>query len=243
MNLRRGFALFFLVAATMAAQAHDARPNYVQITETDLNTFSVMWKVPASMPGGALPYPTLPEGCMADRQPAWQLTGAEYLGQQVFRCDAGLSGRLVGIEFPTINPSLSTLYKISLANGEEHLRILKPSETEWTVPDEENRFAVATEYRSPVVRGLSRVYRRHLAPPANYDYGIHRGAFDHACVVGTRCRSHPDAAGRSRNCVKRRVHGLGNSEGGRGFTDASLSDCRIDIIWFASRFWFRGCAS
>jgi hydrogenase/urease accessory protein HupE len=72
--------------------------------------------------------------------------GAEYLGQQVFRCNAGLSGRTVGIEFPTINPSLSTLYKISLANGEEHLRILKPSETEWTVPDEENRFAVATEY-------------------------------------------------------------------------------------------------
>ena len=133
-----------LAAATV--QAHDARPNYVQITETELNTFSVMWKVPASMPGGALPYPTLPEGCVADRQPAWQLTGAEYLGQQAFRCDAGLSGRIVGIEFPTINPSLSTLYKISLANGEDHLRILKPSETEWTVPDEENRFAVATEY-------------------------------------------------------------------------------------------------
>ncbi len=128
------------------AQAHDARPNYVQITETEPNTFNVMWKVPASMPGGALPYPTLPEGCLADRQPTWQLTGEEYIGQQVFRCDTGLSGRLVGIEFPTINPSLSTLYKISLANGEEHLRILKPSESEWTVPDEENRFAVATEY-------------------------------------------------------------------------------------------------
>ncbi len=145
MNLRPCFALLLVLAAA-AVQAHDARPNYVQVTETELNTFSVMWKVPASMPGGALPYPTLPEGCLADRQPTWQLTGAEYLGQQVFRCDAGLSGRTVGIEFPTINPSLSTLYKISLANGEEHLRILKPSETEWTVPDEENRFAVATEY-------------------------------------------------------------------------------------------------
>ncbi len=143
--MRRCFALLVILAAA-TAQAHDARPNYVQITETELNTFSIMWKVPASMPGGALPYPTLPEGCVADRQPAWQLTGAEYLGQQVFRCDAGLSGRTVGIEFPTINPSLSTLYKISLANGEEHLRILKPSETEWTVPDAENRFAVATEY-------------------------------------------------------------------------------------------------
>jgi hydrogenase/urease accessory protein HupE len=143
--VRRCFALLVILAAA-TAQAHDARPNYVQITETDPNTFSIVWKVPASMPGGALPYPTLPEGCIAERQPAWQLTGAEYLGQQLFRCDAGLSGRKVGIAFPTINPSLSTLYKIKLANGENHLRILKPSETEWTVPDEENRFAVATQY-------------------------------------------------------------------------------------------------
>jgi hydrogenase/urease accessory protein HupE len=135
-----------LVVAAATAQAHDARPNFVQVTETEANTFSVSWKVPASMPGGALPYPTLPADCKAERQPAWQQAGAEYLGQQVFRCDEGLSGRRVGIEFPAINPSLSTLYKIRLANGEEHLRILKPSQTEWTVPDAEDRFAVATEY-------------------------------------------------------------------------------------------------
>jgi hydrogenase/urease accessory protein HupE len=139
--------VYLLVAlAAPSAQAHDARPNYVQLTETTANTFSVSWKVPASMPGGALPYPILPDDCAADRQPAWQQAGAEYLGQQIFRCQQGLSGRVVGIEFPVINPSLSTLYKIKLANGEEHLRILKPSETQWTVPDAENRFAVATEY-------------------------------------------------------------------------------------------------
>ena len=145
MTVRRFLALLILLVAS-AAQAHDARPNYVQITETETNTFSVSWKVPASMPGGALPYPTLPEGCAAERQPAWQQAGAEYVGQQVFQCQQGLSGRVVGIEFPIINPSLSTLYRIRLANGEEHLRILKPSETEWTVPDAENRFAVAAEY-------------------------------------------------------------------------------------------------
>ena len=121
MTARRYLALFILLAAT-AVQAHDARPNYVQVTETELNTFSVMWKVPASMPGGALPYPTLPVDCTAERQPAWHLAGAEYLGQQVFRCEAGLSGRTVGIEFPTINPSLSTLYKIRLVNGEDYRR-------------------------------------------------------------------------------------------------------------------------
>jgi len=135
-----------LVLCALTARAHDARPNFVQITETEVNTFSVSWKVPASMPGGALPYPTLPEGCVAERQPAWQQAGAEYVGQQLFSCDAPLSGRVVGIEFPIINPSLSTLYKIRLSNGVEHLRILKPSETQWTVPDAEDRFAVATQY-------------------------------------------------------------------------------------------------
>jgi hydrogenase/urease accessory protein HupE len=143
--MRRSLALLLLLFAPLA-QAHDARPNYVQITETETNTFSVSWKVPSSMPGGALPYPTLPYGCAAEHQPAWQQAGAEYIGQQAFRCNAPLSGRVVGIEYPAINPSLSTLYKIKLANGEEHLRILKPGESEWTVPDAENRFAIATEY-------------------------------------------------------------------------------------------------
>ena len=146
MKALRYVVTFLLLLFALTARAHDARPNYVQITETEVNTFSVSWKVPASMPGSALPYPTFPDGCVAERQPAWQQTGAEYIGQQVFRCDAALSGRVVGIEFPTINPSLSTLYRIRLANGEEHVRVLKPSETEWIVPDAENRLAVATEY-------------------------------------------------------------------------------------------------
>jgi len=143
--MRRVLALLLLLVAPLT-QAHDARPNYVQITETEVNTFSVSWKVPASMPSRALPYPTLPDGCAAEGQPAWQQAGAEYVGQQIYHCDQPLSGRVVGIAFPIVNPSLSTLYKIKLANGEEHLRILKPSETEWVVPDAENRFAVATEY-------------------------------------------------------------------------------------------------
>ncbi|MGI9342070.1 MAG: HupE/UreJ family protein [Gammaproteobacteria bacterium] len=145
MTARRLFPIVLLFVSVLA-DAHDARPNFVQMTETDANTFSVSWKVPASVPGNSLPYPTLPDDCVAERQPAWQQAGAEYVGQQVFRCKQGLAGRVVGLEFPTINPSLSTLYKIRLANGQEHLRILKPSETEWTVPEEEDRFAIASEY-------------------------------------------------------------------------------------------------
>ncbi|MDJ0698517.1 MAG: HupE/UreJ family protein [Woeseiaceae bacterium] len=139
-------SLLLLLVAAPVVQAHDARPNYVQITETAPNTFGVSWKVPASVPAGALPYPTLPGDCVAERDPAWQQAGGEYVGQQRFVCERGLSGRNVGIEFPVINPSLSTLYKIRLANGEDHVQILKPDETEWRVPEAESRFGVAREY-------------------------------------------------------------------------------------------------
>lgn len=144
--MRRLWLIACLLGVSFDALAHDARPNYVQVTETSPNVYGVSWKVPASTPGMALPYPTLPEDCIANRQPAWQQSGGEHVGQQVFECGEGISGRVVGIEFPVVNPSLSTLYRVRLANGEEHLRILKPGETQWTVPDAENRFAVAVEY-------------------------------------------------------------------------------------------------
>ena len=145
----RRVAFVLLILSCCCARvvlAHDARPNYVQITETEKNSYSVSWKVPASVPGRSLPYPTLPADCVPEREPAWRQAGTEYLGQQVYECQQGLSGRTVGIEFPVVNPSLSTLYKIRLANGEEHLRILKPDESEWMIPAAEQRFSVAIEY-------------------------------------------------------------------------------------------------
>ncbi len=146
MIARLAFIVGCLLLTAGQALAHDARPNYVQVTETTPNTFAVAWKVPASVPGGALPYPTLPADCAAEQAPTWLQAGTEFIGQQLFVCEAGLSGRVVGIEFPIINPSLSTLYKVRLANGEEHLRILDPDERQWTIPDAETRFGVAIEY-------------------------------------------------------------------------------------------------
>ncbi len=143
--MQRTFILLLLLASPLT-QAHDSRPNYVQIAEIETNTFSVTWQVPDSLPSGALPNPTLPDNCSPERKPALQRSAAGYVGRQVYRCPEPLSGRTVGIEFPVINPSLSTLYEIRLATGDEHVRILKPGETKWTVPEAEDRFAVASEY-------------------------------------------------------------------------------------------------
>jgi hypothetical protein len=62
MSLR---ALIFIVFVGLASQAlaHDSRPNFIEIIETDPGLFSVQWKVPASVPNAALPTIGMPESC------------------------------------------------------------------------------------------------------------------------------------------------------------------------------------
>ena len=54
MSLR---ALVFIAFVGLSSQvlAHDSRPNFIEIIETDPGLFSVQWKVPASGPNNALP--------------------------------------------------------------------------------------------------------------------------------------------------------------------------------------------
>lgn len=145
MSLIRPLALMALLGAC-GVEAHDARPNTVRIVETAEHVYSVAWKVPASLPVDALPYPTLPADCAPGQAPTWRSTGGAYHGQQTVRCANGLAGRAVGIAYPGINPSLRTIYTVSLDSGAEHLRILGPDEGEWVIPATPEPFAVALEY-------------------------------------------------------------------------------------------------
>ena len=145
MTMARWFVVVGVLVA-YAANGHDARPNTVRITETAPLHYAASWKVPASLARDALPYPTMPADCDAPRPPAWHASGGAYVGEQVFRCEEGLAGRTVGIAYPTVNPSLRTIYKVELATGEEHLRILGPDENEWVVPATPDPFAVAVQY-------------------------------------------------------------------------------------------------
>ena len=145
MNAPRCLALAGLVYACAAA-AHDARPNTVRIVETTSLTYSVSWKLPASLPADSLPSTMLPKDCEAMGSPAWRATGGAYVGGQSFRCRESLAGRSVGISYPTANPGLRTIFKVELATGEEHLRILGPAENEWIVPTSATPFAVAVQY-------------------------------------------------------------------------------------------------
>jgi hydrogenase/urease accessory protein HupE len=142
----RGLLLACLLLFANGAQAHDSRPNFVEIFETEPNVFSVQWKIPATVPEAALPTIRMPETCATDARLALQQSAGAYQGRLVYKCPEGLSGKAIRIEFPVINPSLSSLFQVRLLNGEQHVKILKPEESSWTVPDAENRLAVAGQY-------------------------------------------------------------------------------------------------
>jgi len=144
--LKSLFAIILGCAGALNAFAHDARPIYVQIHETEPGTFNVQWNAPPTMPPRALPAPALPETCQPAGERAVQQTPSAYVASQRYRCVGGLSGKRIAIRFPSINPSLTTLFQVRLSNGEQHFHVLKPGDYEWMVPDAENPFAVAKQY-------------------------------------------------------------------------------------------------
>jgi hydrogenase/urease accessory protein HupE len=144
--ISRALPLIALLFAWGLANAHDSRPNFVEIIETSQDIFSVQWKIPASVPYGALPTIGMPDSCSTDARLATQQASGAYQGRINYSCPGGLSGKTVSIDFPIINPSLSSLFQVRLANGEQYVKILKPSESSWTIPDAESRLAVAAQY-------------------------------------------------------------------------------------------------
>ena len=126
--------------------AHESRPIFVQINETSENQFSVQWKIPPSIPNYALPAVIFPDHCSIQGELVFAQRPEAYIGQKNYICEKGLSGEMLAIQFPTINPSVSSLFRLSLINGEVHSHILKPGEEHWTVPEAESTWGVAKDY-------------------------------------------------------------------------------------------------
>jgi hypothetical protein len=89
----RGLVTVCLLLGASLAGAHDSRPNFVEIIETEPNVFSVQWKIPATVPDRALPTISMPESCTTDARLAMQQSSGAYQGRLVYNCPDGLSGR------------------------------------------------------------------------------------------------------------------------------------------------------
>lgn len=149
-------ALTMLNLGSMKVCAHDARPVYVEISERSGGRYLVRWKVPVSVPIPAQPRVELPEQCEARGDSLLSQQGDAYFHQQTYTCTSGLSGQELALRYPTINPSLSTLFRISLLNGERYTQVMRPGQESWKIPDAENFWRVAGQY---TVLGIEHILR------------------------------------------------------------------------------------
>ncbi len=135
-------AALTVLGAAASIHAHDTRPLYVEIEETEPGAYSVSWKVPITVAATNVPMATLPGTC----RPLGPAVGTATAKSQAYSCAGDLSGEAVAISYPRFNPSISTLVHFARLSGETHSEVLSPDKSKWIVPAKESTWRVARDY-------------------------------------------------------------------------------------------------
>lgn len=135
--------LLLIIISFELTYAHESRPLHVEISEIELNTFSVRWKIPPSVSLDNAPMIDL-HGCRATGNIMMMRVNNNVVMKQKFFCENDTSS--IFIKYPAVNPSVSTLIQLKRLSGEHHTILLGPEVSEWIIPTQENVFAVAKSY-------------------------------------------------------------------------------------------------
>ncbi len=142
-NLSATLALLMLLF-TQFAFAHEGRPVYMDIQESQNGVFDVRWKIPPVMQSGKEPLIHLVgEGCkqvMGQNRPS--LTGAKQ-----FKCtpDKFIT---VTLNYPSTNPALSSLIMFQKKTGESFSLFNGPDTLNITLPEQQSFLTVTQQYIS-----------------------------------------------------------------------------------------------
>ncbi len=128
----------FLLAALLLAgfvtvvNAHEVRPGYLELRQTDNETFDVLWKVPAKGDMRLGIHATLPESCISPAPPTTYRTGGAYIDRWTVTCSGGLTGHSIGIEglWATLT---DVLVRLERSDGTTQVELLTPASPSFVV--------------------------------------------------------------------------------------------------------------
>ncbi len=128
-----------------AANAHESRPAYLQITLTESDEVRTLLKVPAIGDQRLGLYLQLPEECVAAAEPARFLIDNAFSERSVHICDGGLVGKTVSID--GLQSTLTdVLVRVQRPDGLAQVARLTPTTTAFVVEATPSGWAVATTY-------------------------------------------------------------------------------------------------
>ena len=124
----------FSVSLFEDVYAHESRPIYVEIQETEPDVFSFKWKTPRTIPKFNIPSVIVPSNSEQVGMDTVIGQRDSYVKGNIYRCDGGISGEKIELSFPAITPSAQTLIRLQTLSGITHSILLDPGELGWEVP-------------------------------------------------------------------------------------------------------------
>jgi hypothetical protein len=120
--------LFLLIVLATAAAAHEIRPAYLQISETDRGRFDVLWKVPQRGEMVLGLHVEWPEACISAAPWSRQALGDAVVERRAIDCrSAGLKGQRIGID-GLASTITDALVRIAFADGTTWAHRLTPQQ-------------------------------------------------------------------------------------------------------------------
>lgn len=144
-TVRAVMFLFLGCLLVATSSAHESRPGYLQLTLTDPDTVTMLFKVPALGDRRFGLYPKLPDNCSGAGSPTTYIIDNAYTERATFRCDGGLVGETVAVD--GLSSTLTdVLVRITRPDGTTQVELLTPSAPSFVVAATPDAFAVASTY-------------------------------------------------------------------------------------------------
>ena len=136
---------FFLLAAAQTLWAHEVRPGYLELRQTDTNTYEVLWKVPAAGDMRLSIHPHFPENCKTAGEVTRYRASDSYLERLLMACPGGLNDRTIAIDGLAATMT-DVLVRIERTDGSTQVARLMQSKPELIVEASPGKLQVARVY-------------------------------------------------------------------------------------------------
>ena len=146
-------AAFVVIAHSPCASAHEARPAYLELTETLPDRYDVVWRTPV-LAGMRLPVVLqLPEGTGTLVEPKMRELPDSNVERLVITAAGGLAGRR--IEFVGLQATITdVLVRIQTRDGTQSTTLVHPSQPWVEIAASRGSFAVAGAY---LIHGIEHI--------------------------------------------------------------------------------------
>ena len=137
-----------LLLPSIAANAHEMRPAYLELRESSADTYEVLWKVPAAGSDLRLAlYVHLPASCTNLSEPHGMFTGAAFSERWRMTAQHGLAGERITIDGLSAT-STDVLVRVNRLDGTSQVMRLVPSAPSFVVTASPSGWDVARTYGS-----------------------------------------------------------------------------------------------